>query len=69
VFGGNDNSERNDPPISDPSNNEQFETVWKYITDGREILCVYDEMTDEFVLSNNRADTSVGGFLMKIKFD
>jgi hypothetical protein len=66
VFGGNDNEEVcYDPPVSHEHTpqTEDYATVWNFLRDREQksVICVYDDMTDEYVLSRS-------GGLIKIKF-
>lgn len=68
VFGGNDNEDRRDPPINDEkSDHEDFRAVWKFLTDTGDIMCVKDQLTNEYVLSNMDG-TNYNGSIIKIKF-
>ena len=69
VFGGNDNEDRATPPTNDEvSNFEEFRTIWSFLEDTPEIICVKDHLTGEFVLSNH-GYSHWSGSLLKIKFD
>lgn len=65
VFGGNDNQEHTPaPPVdNEDSSFEEFREIWNMISDNPEVLCVFDEKTQEYVLSDNKR-----GGIMKIKF-
>jgi hypothetical protein len=68
VFGGNDNEDRCDPPISDEKSDfEDFRAVWKFLTDTGDIMCVKDQLTSEYVLSN-MGGVNYNGSIIKIKF-
>lgn len=69
VFGGNDNTEhRPDPPTNDEQSDcEQFRIVWDFLKDTRDIICVKDSLTGEYVLSNI-GGTRYNGSILKVKF-
>jgi hypothetical protein len=70
VFGGNDNSDEGhpEPPTSnDASDFEEFKTLWSFLSDSGDHLCVKDPLTGEYVLSNTRGGT-YNGSILKIKF-
>lgn len=69
VFGGNDNDEYQlSPPTEDEKSDcEQFRIVWSFLTDTRDIICVKDSLTGEYVLSNI-GGTRYNGSILKVKF-
>lgn len=71
VFGGNDNEEESyDTPTVDDSNLDektaQYAKLWSYLTDSGDHLCVKDELTGEYVLSNTGG--YYNGAIVKVKF-
>ncbi len=68
VFGGNDNQENPDPPIPDEKSDfEDFKTIWHFLTDSGDHICVKDPLTEEYVLSNMDG-RNYNGSIIKIKF-
>lgn len=68
VFGGNDNDDGQYPPTSDEKSDfEDFKTVWRFLTDSGDHLCVKDPLTGEYVLSNMDGK-NYNGSIIKIKF-
>jgi hypothetical protein len=72
IFGGNDNDMgSSDSPTVDDSNLDektaQYAKLWSYLTDSGDHLCVKDELTGEYVLSNT-GGTYYNGAIVKVKF-
>jgi hypothetical protein len=68
VFGGNDNDGKETPPTKDEKSDfEEFRTLWSFLTDTGEVLCVKDPLTGEYTLSVTKAKYNSGS-IIKVKF-